>query len=191
MNDTWQKREESTVIMNRVKIELFIIKIYNIILNILYYIYNIIWLVYYLWQYIIIKYIFYLAGKALPKIPLILCKWSDFGGAPDKDETIKETAIRECYEETSGLLGTLSEIRSCLENNYVTCINTYRYKTFIMEIKYDETLPKKFEDIYNDVYNNNPESLLKHDGKMRKTWQWVELKDLKEFSNQARFFIKR
>jgi 8-oxo-dGTP pyrophosphatase MutT (NUDIX family) len=120
------------------------------------------------------------------------CKWSDFGGAPDKGETIKETAIRECYEETSGLLGTLSEIRSCLENNYVTCINTDRYKTFIMKIKYDETLPQQFEDIYNDVYTNNPESLLKHDGKNEKDMaKWVELKDLKEFSNQARFFYKK
>ena len=32
--------------------------------------------------------------------------WSDFGGRKDNNETYRETAIRECYEEANGILGS-------------------------------------------------------------------------------------
>ena len=32
--------------------------------------------------------------------------WSDFGGSKDKNESHKETAIRECCEEADSILGT-------------------------------------------------------------------------------------
>jgi len=32
-------------------------------------------------------------------------KLSDFGGTPNKDESILYSAVRECFEETMGILG--------------------------------------------------------------------------------------
>ena len=36
--------------------------------------------------------------------------WSDFGGKDENGETPMETAIREGYEESSGLLGTIKDV---------------------------------------------------------------------------------
>ena len=45
--------------------------------------------------------------------------WSDFGGAKDGKETYKETAIREGWEESDGVLGNKSIIGDLIENNYL------------------------------------------------------------------------
>ena len=42
--------------------------------------------------------------------------WSDFGGGKEKNETYKETAIREGWEETDGVLGNLKTIEYLIEN---------------------------------------------------------------------------
>ena len=43
--------------------------------------------------------------------------WSDFGGSREKNETYKQTAIREGYEESSGFLGTKKQIEN------LACLN--------------------------------------------------------------------
>ena len=37
--------------------------------------------------------------------------WSDFGGSKDNNENYKETAIRECFEESDNILGTKKKYR--------------------------------------------------------------------------------
>ena len=32
--------------------------------------------------------------------------WSDFGGSEENNESNKETALRECYEEANNILGS-------------------------------------------------------------------------------------
>ena len=39
--------------------------------------------------------------------------WRDFGGTPENNETPKQTAIREGWEESSGFLGNKKHIKTC------------------------------------------------------------------------------
>ena len=70
--------------------------------------------------------------------------WSDiFGGKEEKNETVKETAIRECYEESNGFMGSKHNIKKLI-NNSLTDISIDYYKTYLVNIDYDKDLPDKF-----------------------------------------------
>lgn len=89
-------------------------------------------------------------------------KWSDFGGKPLEEELLvyekygmdhglKDAAIRECYEETMGMLGCIDYLRTRqLER---TCIVNDDGKTialiYTMPIMYDERLPTYYNRVYN------------------------------------------
>ena len=49
-------------------------------------------------------------------------KWSDFGGSKEKNETYEQTAIREGWEESNGILGNKKAISSLLHNNLLVII---------------------------------------------------------------------
>ena len=70
--------------------------------------------------------------------------WSDFGGSKEKNENYKETAIREGYEESSGILGNKKKINYYVNNKTIKEIQHNGYKTFVILIDYDKNLPKKF-----------------------------------------------
>lgn len=63
--------------------------------------------------------------------------WSDFGGKkePDDNDESSETACREFFEETLGVVTTLTEIRDRLDSNSV-CVNsvTYSGQTYVMYV---------------------------------------------------------
>ena len=42
--------------------------------------------------------------------------WSDFGGSKDNNESFKETAIRECKEESNKILGSTKRIKYLVDN---------------------------------------------------------------------------
>lgn len=74
-------------------------------------------------------------------------KISDFGGKMEKDEEIFDTAAREYYEESSGLLGSLNQIKkhmksSAMRTTFVIC---KCYKIYLLKIDYDLELPKKYD----------------------------------------------
>ena len=106
--------------------------------------------------------------------------WSDFGGGTDKGESYLQTAVREGGEELTGFLGSDSEVRDMLtkygthnidykSENY----NTYRCHIFPM--KYDEMLPK--------YYNNNQQFLQKRlDPKIIKNTKIFEKTQIKWFT---------
>ena len=58
--------------------------------------------------------------------------WSDFGGAKDGKETYKETAIREGWEESDGVLGNKFIIKNLIENNTIDTITYRGYRTYIV-----------------------------------------------------------
>jgi len=68
-------------------------------------------------------------------------KWSDFGGGKNNNETPLQTAIREGYEETNGILGTMSDIKDILKHNTLLKIGIEQYTSFIVKVGYDERLP--------------------------------------------------
>ena len=88
-------------------------------------------------------------------------EWSDFGGTSlNKHETTFNTALREGYEELSGLLGNPDKFKKQIINNYigpyVECSNSQRYTTYIFKIDYDEALVKYFNRNYDFVKRTTP-----------------------------------
>ena len=50
--------------------------------------------------------------------------WRDFGGGKENKESKKQTAIRECWEETDGFLGTQQDIKKLIEQKTFYTIKT-------------------------------------------------------------------
>jgi len=57
-------------------------------------------------------------------------EWSDFGGARDDGEQLIETAAREGYEETSGLLGAREQINQGIRSRCLTTIELDNYRFY-------------------------------------------------------------
>jgi hypothetical protein len=81
-------------------------------------------------------------------------RWSDFGGKPDPryDATILDAASREAYEESMGLLGSQEDIKNAIATNG-TLIKSDDGKvcSYLLPIAYDETLPKRYSDVYRSM----------------------------------------
>ena len=108
-------------------------------------------------------------------------KWSDFGGSREKNETYKQTAIREGYEESSGFLGSKKNIKSLVENNLITSITFNGYTTYIVLIKYDKTLPNRFRKKFTDTLKSKPELVKQHNGLYEKDMaKWYSYDDMKK-----------
>ena len=73
--------------------------------------------------------------------------FSDFGGGIDGKETKLQAAIREGREETTGFLGTESEIRRMLKRTYNIDLTNGEHRTHIFFMEYDPMLER--------YYNNN------------------------------------
>ena len=79
-------------------------------------------------------------------------KWSDFGGSIEKGETLKQTAIREGYEESSGILGEEKRIKKLVEENLVKKYRVNNFTTFVVEIK---NMDKEVINIYKYIHIKN------------------------------------
>ena len=118
--------------------------------------------------------------------------WSDFGGAIDKGETKMDAAIREGYEEMNGFLGSIEDMKRLMHEKLVTVISSTNYATFIVEIDYSEELANKFATLYDDIYKNDRNKLLKRDGMYEKDMaKWVSYKELQELKKESRVFYKK
>tara|TARA_B110000967_G_scaffold115702_1_gene118444 strand:- start:1947 stop:2417 length:471 start_codon:yes stop_codon:yes gene_type:complete len=116
--------------------------------------------------------------------------WSDFGGRKDKNETYRETAIRECYEEANGILGSKIRITK-LVKHAVDTITLDGYKTYISVIGYDSSLPKKFRDDFLDIKKNKPELVAKNGLYEKDMLKWISFGDLKKNIKIFRPFYRK
>ena len=105
-------------------------------------------------------------------------KWSDFGGAKDNKETYKETAIREGYEETGGFIGSKKKIKELI-NNSIHSVTKGGYKSYIVILKYDKDLPRKFRKKFLSIKNNNPELICKNGLYEKDMIKWFSYQDIK------------
>lgn len=122
----------------------------------------------------------YIKGDADPGL------WSDFGGSEEIFENNKETAIRECYEEANGILGSMEIIKKLVSNSVIS-ISINRYKTYIVLIEYNKDLPKKFRKKFLNVKKTKPELIYK-DGFFEKDMiKWVSYEDLNKYRKQIFF----
>ena len=72
-------------------------------------------------------------------------KYDAFGGSSEvKDKTAKDTAVRECYEESMGFFGSCDYIKKN-SKLLIPDLDT----DFILKVEYQpNTLPKLFNDVY-------------------------------------------
>lgn len=59
-------------------------------------------------------------------------EWSDFGGGRDEGEQLIETAAREGYEETSGMLGDQQAMARAIRLRCLTTIELDNYITYVI-----------------------------------------------------------
>ncbi len=74
--------------------------------------------------------------------------WTDFGGSPEQDETIYETAAREGFEESMGFLGSRAEILTAIKGT-----KSYPYGNSVLipyRLDYDEA--SQWPEIYKRTY---------------------------------------
>ena len=117
-------------------------------------------------------------------------KWSDFGGGSHTGETIKDTAIREGWEESGGFLGNIQSIRDLVENKCVAKIEYGGYSTYVVFIKYDKTLPMRFSEDFLDVFKKSPEKLCKNGLYEKDLLDWLEYNEIASNYGAFRPFYK-
>jgi hypothetical protein len=118
-------------------------------------------------------------------------KWSDFGGGKEKKETLKETAIREGFEETMGIFGNIKEIENLMKHNLIKKFTVNNYTTFAIEVPYTKELPKLFRTDYLHTFKNNKKLVTEHNGLYEKDMlKWVELKNVKKMYPKLRIWYK-
>jgi len=117
--------------------------------------------------------------------------WSDFGGGADKGESFFDTAVREAWEESMGIMGSKKDIKYILNNYTIDTIEINGYKTYIVMMKYNKEIIKLFDNYYNNA-------LIKHKDKIGKNGLyekdkiiWIELNELKKNIKMFRPFYKK
>jgi hypothetical protein len=83
----------------------------------------------------------------------IIKRWGSFGGKKEEGETLNECLIREFYEETMGIFGSINKYQKIIKNNKLSeekvKYGNWEGLEVICEIDYDS----KIADTYNNIYN--------------------------------------
>ena len=118
-------------------------------------------------------------------------KWSDFGGSREKNESQYTTAVREAFEESAGLLGSQNDIKMAIKNNLVSKIYDKKYSIWIIEVKYDKIIEKKFNQHYKNALINKPSIVKEKNGLFEKDRvKCVNSRNLHTFKHKCRRFYK-
>lgn len=113
--------------------------------------------------------------------------WSDFGGSKEKNESYFDTAVREGYEESDGFLGSKSDIKKLIKNNFVKTVTLPQgYRTYIVYIPYDKTLPKRFREKFLHIKKTKPNKIATKGLYEKDMLRWVRFDKLKEFTKEVR-----
>lgn len=101
--------------------------------------------------------------------------WSDFGGGMESSETPLEAALREGGEELTGFLGDATQLKALIKanKNKIYHIDHHfardkedkspenRYHVHIIQIPYDENLPKYYNQNHEFLWKRMDKKLLK------------------------------
>lgn len=113
-------------------------------------------------------------------------KWSDFGGSTERGETKQKTAIREGWEESNGIFGSIKDVESLVKNRTVKTIDIGSYRCYLVAIEYNIGIPRRFMDDYKYTITNYPNFVNANNGLYEKDRvQWVPFSKLKQ--NSLRF----
>ncbi len=118
-------------------------------------------------------------------------KWSDFGGSKEKNESYYDTAVREGFEESAGFLGSKKDIKDLIKNQFVKTVTLPQgYRTYIVYIPYDNTLPKRFRNDFLEAKKKHPDKINKNGMYEKDMLKWVRYDKLKEFQKDVRPWFK-
>ena len=107
--------------------------------------------------------------------------WSDFGGSKENRETQYETAIRECVEESCGILGNKDDIRILIKNNCITKIRDKGYSIYLVRVEYNKKIVKIFSEHFKKMLKDYPDLVKEKNGLFEKDkLRWIKLQDLKK-----------
>ena len=117
--------------------------------------------------------------------------WSDFGGSKEKNESYYDTAVREGFEESAGFLGSKKDIKDLIKNQFVKTVTLPQgYRTYIVYIPYDNTLPKRFRNDFLEAKKKHPDKINKNGMYEKDMLKWVRYDKLKEFQKDVRPWFK-
>ena len=123
-------------------------------------------------------YFYFLFSREYQKKNKKKIDWRDFGGTTEKNESKKQTAIREGWEESDGFLGTQKDIKELIEKKTFYKIKTKTYCLYIVKIPYDKTLPKRFKKKFDKIAKSHPEKLAKNGLYEKDKLKWIKLENL-------------
>lgn len=111
-------------------------------------------------------------------------QWSDFGGKNDlNDVSMHDTAIREFYEESMGVIFDTKQIKHLIVNcNYIKTLSyrNHDYFMFLLHIKYNDLYIRKFKTIHS-LNLNVPKKF-----KEKTEIKWFSLRDIIDNSYDMR-----
>lgn len=109
-------------------------------------------------------------------------KWSDFGGAREKNETRAKTAAREGYEETDGFLGSENYLTKKISDNRIEKLNNHdnTYTSYLIKINYNEDLPVYFNNHHKFIKHKMPNQINKKGLFEKSKMQWFTKNEIKE-----------
>ena len=125
--------------------------------------------------------------------------WSDFGGGTEKikgkRETPFQTAIREGWEESNGILGNKKDVSNLLRKHLIREIvlndNKGKYTTYLVLVDYNKHIIKRFSNDFKQMKKKNPKLLSEHNGLYEKDKiKWISYNTLKNHMTIFRPFYK-
>lgn len=117
--------------------------------------------------------------------------WSDFGGGRDNNESFFETAVREGHEESAGFLGSKKTIENLIKNKTLFTVTKNKHRTYIVLIKYDKTLPKRFRNKFLKIKETKPHLIENHNGLYEKDMlKWMSYDEVRKFKYFRKWYRK-
>jgi len=125
--------------------------------------------------------------------------WSDFGGGMEPSETPLKAALREGGEELTGFLGDAEQLKTHIKStkNKIYHIDHHfantdnRYHVHIIQIPYDENLPKYYNQNHEFLWKRMNKQLLNRTCLFEKiNIKWSSQDQATETRNQFREFYR-
>ena len=125
--------------------------------------------------------------------------WSDFGGGMEPNETPLEAALREGGEELTGFLGDAAQLKAHIKStkNKIYHIDHHfsnsenHYHIHIIQIPYDENLPKYYNQNHEFLWKRMNQKLLKRTCLFEKiNIKWFSPESAKQTRNEFREFYR-
>ena len=117
--------------------------------------------------------------------------YCDFGGASDNNENNQQTAIRECFEETNGILDSKENLTNKLTSSLILKLSSKSYTIFLLPYEYSTILVNSYNSNYDCIKEYHPEIVNNNCLFEKKRIQWFSEDDLQDQNIEYRNFFKK